>query len=225
MRSATFCVCADFNPRSREGSDRQDPGELPLQPHFNPRSREGSDFLLRLVTGLIIEFQSTLPRRERRLLRSRTVFPPLFQSTLPRRERRACRRPRPDSYYFNPRSREGSDVLVAVLDRTHIISIHAPAKGATPSSDFRIRFYDISIHAPAKGATYYWDNSQMSVKFQSTLPRRERLDNIALTRLGWYFNPRSREGSDALFPVGGFVFDHFNPRSREGSDPCAPSCI
>ena len=37
------------------------------------------------------------------------------------------------SYYFNPRSREGSDTacLLAIV-RTNDISIHAPAKGATP---------------------------------------------------------------------------------------------
>ena len=32
------------------------------------------------------------------------------------------------------------------------------------------------------------------------------------------FNPRSREGSDAGFPVSPYSTTHFNPRSREGSD-------
>ena len=36
-----------------------------------------------------------------------------------------------------------------------LISIHAPAKGATPHVvNIRGEFLDISIHAPAKGATY-----------------------------------------------------------------------
>ena len=34
-----------------------------------------------------------------------------------------------------------------------------------------------------------------------------------------YFNPRSREGSDAYAKYSGrYLIDHFNPRSREGSD-------
>ena len=78
----------------------------------------------------------------------------LFQSTLPRRER----------------LREVLDVQISTL-----ISIHAPAKGATTSAFAKLRqvlhfnprsregsdcfiaiisdYLDISIHAPAKGAT------------------------------------------------------------------------
>ena len=56
----------------------------------------------------------------------------IFQSTLPRRERQ--------------------------IDRLRIfccgiISIHAPAKGATHTSDLCRFIFPISIHAPAKGAT------------------------------------------------------------------------
>ena len=32
------------------------------------------------------------------------------------------------------------------------------------------------------------------------------------------FNPRSREGSDPLWPAIGTGCRYFNPRSREGSD-------
>ena len=56
--------------------------------------------------------------------------------------------------YFNPRSREGSDVFTKLDTDSDMISIHAPAKGATfilhpvtPTVGI------ISIHAPAKGAT------------------------------------------------------------------------
>ena len=35
------------------------------------------------------------------------------------------------SMHFNPRSREGSDVITAILPDVIPISIHAPAKGAT----------------------------------------------------------------------------------------------
>ena len=56
-------------------------------------------------------------------------------------------------YYFNPRSHEGSDNSTYESYNSLHISIHAPTKGATTVSDCAIRIG----------------------KFQSTLPRRERL--------------------------------------------------
>ena len=104
----------------------------------------------------------------------------------------------------------------------------------------------ISIHAPAKGATYF-DYLKVSVRiFQSTLPRRERRASYETRTSGrCYFNPRSREGSDSsansiinrqtLFqstlprrerhpaPLPSHPLQHFNPRSREGSDSTTAS--
>ena len=81
--------------------------------------------------------------------------------------------------------------------KTKVISIHAPAKGATSfcasalcchchfnprsregSDNIRNRnivFVIISIHAPAKGATVFpFSSTPLLNIFQSTLPRRER---------------------------------------------------
>ena len=56
--------------------------------------------------------------------------------------------------YFNPRSREGSDAGAYVpVQPEMLISIHAPAKGATRLSAGSFSYLHISIHAPAKGAT------------------------------------------------------------------------
>ena len=77
--------------------------------------------------------------------------------------------------YFNPRSREGSDTIHIISVNKSIISIHAPAKGATTFSLSLRRIIKISIHAPAKGAT---DRDAMGVTITKN------------------FNPRSREGSD-----------------------------
>ena len=56
--------------------------------------------------------------------------------------------------YFNPRSREGSDPLgEAVACAVPDISIHAPARGATQRLRDQVRASLISIHAPARGAT------------------------------------------------------------------------
>ena len=56
-----------------------------------------------------------------------------------------------------------------------MISIHAPAKGATGRVDLIYDVIYISIHAPAKGAT--------------------RVSKCPLLCI-FYFNPRTREGCD-----------------------------
>ena len=77
---------------------------------------------------------------------------------------------------FNPRSREGSDEVLFVEFCKHFISIHAPARGATKA-------------LRRKGG---------NLRFQSTLPRGERLASGSKTAtLSSNFNPRSREGSDS----------------------------
>ena len=188
--------------------------------YFNPRSRKGSDKMSWVGFRLANSFQSTLPQGERRKRQQFSDNKSIFQSTLPQGERRL-----------------GSATLCA--DR--MISIHAPARGATglmntvPLSD------RISIHAPARGATVSGNR----------IPRQQR-----------NFNPRSRKGSDEQreivnfnvykisihapargatimnwYPSGSQLFQstlpqgerpdgkrfsrcagYFNPRSRKGSD-------
>ena len=78
-----------------------------------------------------------------------------------------------------------------------VISIHAPAKGATQSGDHGSGGNAISIHAPAKGATentfMVYDDSIISIhapaKGATIYGKWGRVDLAD-------FNPRSREGSD-----------------------------
>ena len=57
------------------------------------------------------------------------------------------------NYYFNPRSREGSDKEMLLVAPLLVISIHAPARGATEN----VRMF-----------------ATCQTLFQSTLPRGER---------------------------------------------------
>ena len=104
-----------------------------------------------------IRFQSTLPRRERQKrphrfdrLREISIHAPAkgatnpagpiadmcrFQSTLPRRERHHKSLLQFYRLNFNPRSREGSDQYNHNHYTYRLISIHAPAKGATLLQD------------------------------------------------------------------------------------------
>ena len=142
---------------------------------FNPRSRERSDPFMEIFDKTYPIFQSTLPRKERHPLAVLKIVGLLFQSTLPRKERR---------------------VVLCVRDKSCLISIHAPAKGATSIINIprpiRCHFNPrsrersdknvykntthsfISIHAPAKGATVKRQIREDEHIFQSTLPRKER---------------------------------------------------
>ena len=122
----------NFNPRSREGSDVITVIKFCVKnKNFNPRSREGSD------------------RKYPRIFFCKQNFNP--------RSREGSDRKYPRIFFckqnFNPRSREGSDNKLSFWFLNRRISIHAPAKGATPDDLQKDLRYIISIHAPAKGAT------------------------------------------------------------------------
>ena len=99
---------------------------------------------------------------------------------------------------FNPRSREGSDSLRPFLTLgTSAFQSTLPRRERRDSA-FALRLsVSISIHAPAKGATSLFP---VDIGFESN------------------FNPRSREGSDFVLLFKSFTIRDFNPRSREGSD-------
>ena len=152
---------------------------------FNPRSREGSDQISGRHSLTRSRFQSALPRGERRVLAQVVTAEMIFQSALPRGERLRkwcifrC------MIYFNPRSREGSDKRRFNDNLLYHISIRAPARGATSSRLHPCHKKRISIRAPARGATTHRNNSAFST---------------------FYFNPRSREGSDINFHQKVFFF-------------------
>ena len=125
----------------------------------------------------------------------------------------------PYSVYFNPRSREGSDLVSCFSSGDIPISIHAPAKGATVRTLEPFLHGTISIHAPAKGATIFifFRGVYMGISIHAPakgatiyrLRKKNRISN---------FNPRSREGSDNISAGSSLILANFNPRSREGSD-------
>ena len=165
----------NFNPRTREGCDTALIFPSCTHCHFNPRTREGCDYSPRFVShfGRIISIHA--PARGATPISyfnsstaSISIHAPARGATSDRVQR--ARAPRD----FNPRTREGCDVsclnIYKVFQSTHprgvrhqrfgrsnvqdAISIHAPARGATPSLCFHTVFTIISIHAPARGATY-----------------------------------------------------------------------
>ncbi len=76
---------------------------------------------------------------------------------------------------FNPRAREGRDEPDDGDCIEVHVSIHAPARGATPLGQPGADAAVVSIHAPARGAT----SASVSAQVRSLS-----------------FNPRAREGRD-----------------------------
>ena len=166
--------------------------------YFNPRSREGSDLLRGRVESHLVDFN---PRS-----REGSDRPTRLLTT--------------GQTYFNPRSREGSDPAGRIrCQDQHVISIHAPVKGATSlrkrqeihHADFNPRSREgsdqcepgaaepgmISIHAPVKGATAPVLGKGLKNVISIHAPVK---------------------GATAVLQYSSKDFINFNPRSREGSD-------
>ena len=78
------------------------------------------------------------------------------------------------------------------------VSIHAPARGATPKHFAQGQNITVSIHAPARGATHRGGGSQRGRSVSIHAPAR---------------------GATWFIPGRGLVLCCFNPRTREGCDP------
>ena len=77
------------------------------------------------------------------------------------------------------------------------ISIHAPARGATSYEMVWEYFNFISIHAPARGATFEISRKNKAIFISIHAPARGATNTTqAPVCIIWDFNPRSREGSD-----------------------------
>ena len=149
MRGRVESHLVDFNPRSREGSDRPTRLLTTGQTYFNPRSREGSDPAGRIRC------------QDQHVI---SIHAPVKGATSLRKRQEIHHAD------FNPRSREGSDVDGHATGVGVVISIHAPVKGATPQVLHRLFEQVISIHAPVKGATIIIAHLPSVYLFQSTLP-------------------------------------------------------
>ena len=145
---------------------------------------------------------------------------------------------------FNPRTREGCDRQSGPDQHTdNLVSIHAPARGATQRATLMILRNEVSIHAPARGATRFlvagcWHGGGFNPRtregcdtFAGICEQLAKIVSIHAPARGATrscgrrvtgtssFNPRTRVGCD-LFCVMymRFVFS-FNPRTRVGCDP------
>ena len=140
--------------------------------------------------------------------------------------------------YFNPRSREGSDVQISgYFYEYKLFQSTLPRRERlwpVCPDEIRVQFQStlprrerlgqqwrpadrlgISIHAPAKGATIYHVPVEKHGQFQSTLPRRERLRLAGQHRLGPGISihaPAKGATKRAFHPVKDYIFQSTLPR-------------
>ncbi len=168
-----------FQSTHPHGVRRRLPGPVKAPRYFNPRTRTGCDiYLLAGNTAPTISIHA--PARGATPRQGTWLSP--HQNFNPR-TRTGCdeRDPfiRPCEWDFNPRTRTGCDPQSIPYLPVGVISIHAPARGATLPHPILLYRPGISIHAPARGATHPFP----------TIARRYR-----------NFNPRTRTGCDNGFP-------------------------
>ena len=219
-------------------------------------------------------FQSTPPRGKRPPVPPASMDAPRgFQSTPPRGKRlgrraatcgRCCFNPRPRAGSdlpvasrgrhtptgFNPRPRAGSDPSAAAVRVDLLVSIHAPAREATPANpadacpvrcfnprpragsdaadDCRIRLdATVSIHAPAREATSHndcWTWQASKTLFQSTPPRGKRPVGSgvpAITKAFQSTPPRGKRHLPSATVSDSNLFQSTPPRGKRHCRPAA----
>ena len=121
-------------------------------------------------------------------------------------------------FYFNPRLREGGDVVVVFRSMLEMyFNPRLREGGDVYLLCVQLRL-SISIHASEKEATQPYVTCFIWKNFNPRLREGGDSDNVYLTRPTLDFNPRLREGGDPSIVTLPSLDTDFNPRLREGGD-------
>ena len=82
---------------------------------------------------------------------------------------------------FNPRAREGRDLLRSVSSQDQLVSIHAPVRGATRILARLCLRVVVSIHAPVRGATSPNGNTEIYMAVSIHAPVRGATMEFSVT--------------------------------------------
>ena len=174
---ATPTLFPNFNPRSREGSDCGQSGRVSgyLRISIHAPARGATRVLRAIISAVDISIHAPARGATPDNLVSLVVIE--FQSTLPRGERRVSVVPSAliaDISIHAPARGATPESPLSLL--FIVISIHAPARGAT-SSTARICSSSSAFQSTLpRGERLYVDRAgKQDLLFQSTLPRGERL--------------------------------------------------
>ena len=146
-----------------------------------------------------------------------------FQSTLPRRERQGPQVLYGQVQRFNPRSHVGSDQCVGMAG-VCITGFNPRSHVGSDGQNRRLPVSPLRFQStlPRRERLFHAASSSGSPRFQSTLPRRERLHSVFSILCSWQFQSTLPRRERHL--TGNGKQDkhrRFNPRSHVGSDPAA----
>ena len=105
-----------------------------------------------------------------------------------------------------------------ISSQSVFISIRAPVRGATTLKSTLQPIVRFQSALPRGERPSGFDPFINAMAFQSTLPCGERLLTDNSSAFQFYFNPRSRAGSDSMRILPPRHTTDFNPRSLAGSD-------
>ena len=105
------------------------------------------------------------------------------------------------------------------IGKPTLVSIHAPARGATEMGLDQIgNNWGFNPRPRAGGDHQKYYGKMMQSEFQSTPPRGGRQHRIVIKSIILSFNPRPRAGGDTSTKRGVRTKKSFNPRPRAGGD-------
>ena len=119
---------------------------------------------------------------------------------------------------FNPRARAGRDTPHLRHAGHAVVSIHAPARGATSGSGPSGCKRPFQSTRPRGARQPQGPPPTPEMPFQSTRPRGARRSATSSPATRSRFNPRARAGRDIIIILKKMRKKCFNPRARAGRD-------
>ena len=177
----------------------------------------------RLVKSITVKsalmFQSTRPRGARPATRRTATARRMFQSPRPRgARRRRWRTLRTRSRFQSTRPRGARLSHDFLLFDPLLVSIHAPAGGATQRIEDVVPAYDVSIHAPAGGATHFEVVERFLGRVSIHAPAGGATYAASWSTCHFSgFNPRARGGRDENHLTTGESVDVFQSTRPRGA--------
>ena len=145
-----------------------------------------------------------------------------FQSTRPRGARRRHSDTVIDRYIVSIHApARGATFDSLIMGQHKFVSIHAPARGATSRRQHLTGIFQVSIHAPARGATFYLlffsDFSLVSIHAPARGATHRFYDRFHDRE----FQSTRPRGARLRLMLQVATIDCFNPRARAGRDIAA----
>ena len=200
----SWCLPKSFNPRTPAGCDIDAfcKKSICLQVSIHAPLR-GATMNGKAPAPLLLQFQSTHPCGVRRLIELTTCLSAMFQSTHPCGVRLRClRHGTRQNAGFNPRTPAGCDAAQNSLPpRGRRFQSTHPCGVRQRSSLVTSYKHMVSIHAPLRGATEKVLVSLDKDMFQSTHPCGVRHQRACMVACRSCFNPRTPAGCDHLVIV------------------------